>query len=259
MIRPFAIGACLAVAIVLVAWRSLLVDSNEPEPCDWLFSDARCLAMTDKVAVELGLTRADIVALDVIPEPVVVNRSGGPPINVRVGLRDGSTTVLYLGCTGLGMAPHCRDEPSLRARDVIGSGYNDTPCAGHPPDGCATPVPTVAPAAAAAATALRIDRLDIPIDHVGDYEVRLGEARLPNGLLSEGSFDFVDPWPPGVTILQGGGRLVVRSLEPDGRPFRNLYEHGWRDGTERVAAFLLFHVDRFDPGATLSIRDVVVE
>jgi hypothetical protein len=257
ILRALVVGLSVA-AIAVVGLSTLIARPNQPEPCDWLFSDAHCLAIKDKVAVDLGLTRADIAAIDVIPEPVVVTRSGGSPLNVRVRLRDGSTTDLSLGCGGLAMASFCQEEPRLRVRDVIGSGYNDTPCTGEPPDGCATPVPSVAPAAAGSATALRIARVDIPIDHVGDYEVRLGEARLPNGLLSVGSFDFVDPWPPDVTILQGGARLVVGSLEPDGRPFVNVYEHGWREGTERVAAFLLFHVDRFDPGATLSIRDVDV-
>lgn len=50
----------------------------------------------------------------------------------------------------------------------------------------------------------------------------------------------------------------VALLEPGGRPFNNIYEHGWREGTEHVAVFVVFHVDRFDPDAVLSIKDVVV-
>jgi len=38
----------------------------------------------------------------------------------------------------------------------------------------------------------------------------------------------------------------------------NIYEHGWREGIEGVEAVLVFDVFRFEPGATLSIRDVVV-
>jgi hypothetical protein len=266
VIRRSVIGLLLGVATVQ-AGCSLSADSGEPTPCAELYSDARCLAMIDKAATDLHLTRADIVAIDVIPEPVLLdsngNRilrtvSGGPRIDVRVTLTTGATSVVSMGCIGVAMQPVCVDEPQLRAPDIIGSGYHDVPCAGEPPDGCATPVPTAAPEAAAAAVALRIDRLDIPIDHVGDYDVRLGEARLPNGLLTEGSFAFVDDWPSDVTILEGRARLVVRSLEPNGRPFVNVYEHGWREGTEQVAAFLVFHVDRFDPGARLAIRDVVV-
>ena len=268
MIPRFVIGPLFAVATVLLAGCSVLADSDQPKACDEVFKPARCLAMMDKAATELHVSRADIVAIEVIPEPVVRDpdgnqiltiRSGGPAVDIRVTLSSGATGVVSMGCVGVAMQPVCVDEPQLRANGVIGGGYHDVPCAGEPPDGCSTPVPTAVPAAAAAATALRIDRLDIPIDHVGDYDVRLGEARLPNGLLTAAEFAFVDDWPPDVTILEGGGRLEVRSLEPDGRPFFNIYEHGWREGTERVAAFLVFHVDRFDPGAHLSIRDVVVQ
>jgi hypothetical protein len=52
--------------------------------------------------------------------------------------------------------------------------------------------------------------------------------------------------------------LDVRSMEPDGRPFDNYYLHGWREGLERVEAVLVFEVRRFEPGAVLSIEDIVV-
>ncbi len=52
--------------------------------------------------------------------------------------------------------------------------------------------------------------------------------------------------------------VEIRSLEPDGKPFQNVHEHGWRDGLERVEAVLVFDVKRFDPGATVEVRDVVV-
>ena len=223
--------------------------------------------MTDSAAAQLGVTREDIVAIDVIPEPtpetrngvtILMTRGGGAPIDVRITLADGSVSIVSMGCGGIPSSPACFDNPHLDASSIIGGGYHDIPCPGEPPDGCATPVPSVAPEAAAEATELHVDRLDIPIDHVGDYAVRLGEARLPTGLLTAAEFALVDDWPPRVTILGGGVWLEVRSLEPDGRPFRNIYEHGWREGTEHVAAFVVFHVDRFDPGAVLSISDVVV-
>lgn len=67
---------------------------------------------------------------------------------------------------------------------------------------------------------------------------------------------LVDSWPADLTILDGV-RLEVRSLD-DGKPLMNIYEHGWRKGVEPVEAFLVFDVFRFEPGATLSIRNVVV-
>jgi hypothetical protein len=101
--------------------------------------------------------------------------------------------------------------------------------------------------------------LDVPIDHVGDYEVLMGEAKLANGLLTKTALSLVDGWPTDLTILSSSVWIDLRSLESDGRPFFNVYDHGWRKGVERIAAYLVFHVDRFDPGAVLRIRDVVVQ
>ena len=122
----------------------------------------------------------------------------------------------------------------------------------------ATPLPTIEAAAAVSAEPLTIARVDVPLDHVGEYEVSLGDATLPNGILTEATFGFVDDWPPGVSISSGEVWLHVRSREPDGKLFDNYYNHGWRAGTERVEAVLVFTVDHVDPGAVLPIRDVVV-
>jgi hypothetical protein len=240
-------------------------------PCREVFNAVRCQTMIDFAAVELGVTRADIASVEVltIPEPTPEIRDGvvilrtsseGPPVIVRVTLDDASSSVLTLECgrAGASWNPPCSDDPHLGSARGLPEGWTDLPCAGEPPDGCASPVPTAAPEAIAAAVALRLGRVDIPIDHVGDHEVLLGEARLPNGRLSAIEFEPVDPWPSDVTILSGGLWIQLRSLEPDGRPFHGIYEHGWREGTERVAAYLIFHVDGFEPGAVLSIRDVVV-
>ena len=118
--------------------------------------------------------------------------------------------------------------------------------------------PTIAPDALADAMPLRITRLDIPIDHAGHYEVSLGEARLPNGILTAADFALVESWPTGVSILDGWVGLEIRSLDEGGKPIRNAYEHGWHAGSERVEAVLVFNVFHFDRGATLGIKNVVV-
>jgi hypothetical protein len=272
---PSLTAALLLVVALLLAGCSLLSrteprltdDTGGVVPCRELYSETRCALIVDAAALQLGLPATALSVVAIVPEPnetdangnvILHTRSGGAPLNVRVGLPDGTSRDLFLGCVGVDMRPFCQDEPVLQAESYIGSGYRDTPCTGEPPAGCATPVPTPAPRARADAEALRIARLDIPIDHAGDYRVRLGEASLPNGWLSDASFAFVDEWPEGVTILSGRARMALDSLEADGKPFDNVYAHGWRNGTERVAAFLVFHVDRFEPGAVLSIRDVVV-
>jgi hypothetical protein len=266
----------LAGILVVTALLAGCIASGEPapaqpQPCRQLFNAVRCLAMIDSAAAQLKTTREDITAIDVIPEPtpetrdgetILEARSGGPPIDVRVTLADGSTKGLSMNCGGIAAMsnPACMDEPHLSVYSVTGGsgGYHDIPCVGEAPVDCATPVPTIEPAVAAEARALTIGRLDVPLDHVGPYEVHVGEATIPNGILTTAAFALVDDWPPGVTMTSGAVSLLIRSLEADGKPFGNTYEHGWRAGVERVEAILVFTVDRFDPGATLAIRDVVV-
>ena len=111
----------------------------------------------------------------------------------------------------------------------------------------------------AAAKELRMPRLDIPIDHDGPYEVSVGEATLHNGMLSIAEFEFVSPdWPSDFAIAEGVVRLDIRSLDDPDRLFWNIYDHGRIEGTERVEAFLVFDVLHHDPGAVLSIAELVV-
>jgi hypothetical protein len=211
--------------------------------------------MTDYVASQLGTTREQIASLDVIPQPTpqLGIYSGGSGVDVSVTLRDGSVHRVDIGCGGI-HHPQCDDDPHLETGSVMHGGYYD----GTMPE-LLGGQPTIAPDALAGALPLRITRLDIPIDHVGHYEVSLGEARLPNGILTAADFALVESWPTGVSILDGRVGLEVRSLDDGGKPIRNIYEHGWHPGSERVEAVLVFDVAHFDPGATLGIKDVVVQ
>jgi hypothetical protein len=231
----------------------------DPQPCGQVFNAVRCLVMTDSAATQLKTTREDITVLEVIPEPtpdvrdgetILTTRSGGPPIDVRVTRADGSTQVISMNCGGVAPMsnPACQDDPHVSTSSMLDGGYYDTLAE-------SSPVPSLSPDALAEATTLRVDRLDVPIDHVGPYEVHVGELDVPNGVLTSVDFSLVDDWPPGVTILEGI-RLDIRTL--DGEPIENIYEHGWRDGTERVVAVLVFDVAHHDAGAVLSVRDVVV-
>lgn len=267
MNRRAAATAVLA-SVVLVASGcdsiSRAFRANEPaavpQPCAQVFNPIRCLAMTDKAAFQLQTTREDIAAIVVVPEPtpevrdgvtILQTRSGGPPIDLIVTLADGTIHRTTLMCVGVNTEPACVDAPHLDAHSIsLDGGYYDRTAD-------ATPMPSAAPDALAEATALRIDRLDIPIDHAGTNEVVLGEAWLPNGLVTAAGFALVDDWPSGVTILDGAVRLEVRS-QSDGQPIQNIYEHGWRQGIEAVDAVLVFDVFRFEPRAKLSIADVIV-
>ena len=224
-------------------------------PCVHVYNAVRCQTMTDYVAIELGATREQIASLDVIPQPTpdLNIYSGGPPVDVSVTLRDGSVHVLNLNCGGIS-GVQCADDPHLVASSVMHGGYYD---------GTEAQLlgarPSIAPDALADAMPLRIDRLDIPVDHAGQYEVSIGLARLPNGILTAADFALVQPWPTGISILDGNVLLDIRSLDDGGKPIRNIYEHGWHRGSERVEAVLVFNVAHVDPGATLGIKDVVVQ
>ncbi len=259
------LAALLALAATVLGCGGFgAAPAPTPQDCAQAFSAARCLAIVDKIAADTAVRRENIVRVEILPGPtpeirdgivILQGRSGGEPLDVRVTFADGAQETLMLGCLGISGSsdPWCMDEPSLGAgpRNAL-EGYRDVP------EG-STPVPTIAPDAAAEARPLRVAKLDIPIDRVGDHEVVLGEATIPNGILTRASFALADDWPAGVTIVSGDIRLEVRSLDDGGVPLLNAYEHGWRPGTERVQAVLLFHVDRFDPGSVLTVVDVSVE
>lgn len=250
----------------LVAGCSLFATTPvAPQPCGQVYSTHRCLAMTDEAAAEAGRTRDDVTATVIVPDPPPENGGfrtvgGAPSINVRLIFTDGTTSDARM-CGGISRASACMDDPHLEARSSVGEGggYKDVPCPdGSPPHSCGTPLPTLQAAAAAAARPLSIARFAIPIDHLGAYEVSLGEASLANGVATLASFAFMNDWPLDVSLEGGVAQIGLRSLEPDGKPFQNYYDHGWRPGVERVEAVLVFDVLWFEKGAVLGLRDVVV-
>jgi hypothetical protein len=263
--RRIAVTAALLVG--LAACVALVAACTGPTACAARFSAVRCSNMTDYAASRLNVHRDEIVAMSVMPPPtpevrdgmtILRTYGGASPVDTLVTLRDGSAHEVSMDCSGI-PALQCRDAPQLQARSVTMGGYFDTPCAGEPPDGCATPVPPPDVEALPAAVALEVARLDIPIDHDGNFEVAVGEAGLPNGRLAVADFAFVSPdWPSDIVIADGMVILEVRSLDDPSRAFANVHEHGRVEGVERVEGLLVFDVLRHDPGAVLSVRDVVV-
>lgn len=225
--------------------------------------------MADDATAFSEKTRDDVASIVILPDPtpeigpdggeILVTRSGSAPILVRAVMGDGTTLDTQV-CGGVSGGPACFDDPPEWATEgsLIGAGYHDIPCP-EDPSGCPTPVPSIDPSVAASATPIVVADRTVSVDHVGAYEVSLGTGSLPNGVLTEGTYRLPDPWPVDVTFTADSTpRLVLRSLEPDGKPFDNVYAHGWREGVERIEAVLVFDVKRFDPGAMLEVRDVVV-
>ncbi len=252
----------LMAALVLTACDALAgaipKPAPTPQPCGRVYNALQCTAITDAAARQLGATREDVAAIDVVPDPtpevrdgvtILQTRGGAPRMNLLVSLTDGTTHPVSM-CGGVSMEPQCVGDPHLIANTVTQGGYRDVPAG-------STPVPSAAPGALAEATGLDIDRLDIPIDHTGRNEIVLGEARLPNGLLTTADFALVDAWPSDVSIVDGRVTLEVRS-RLNGKSIQNIYAHGWHTGIEAVDVVLVFDVFWFEPGATLGLRNVSV-
>ena len=266
-IRAAALVVASALALAACDALGISVPVAGSAECQTVYPADRCERLAFAAVDQTGIDPADIVAIRILPPPtpqvladgtVVLQTLGGArPIELQVEARDGTIAGARL-CGGLPSAIECTDTPILRVESVTSAGYRNVPCTDPEAGVCATPLPAVDREAEADAEPLRLDRLDIPIDRTGRIEVSLGTGSLPNGILTEASFRFLDDWPEDLLIAEGSVQLEVRSLAPDGKPFDNHYLHGWREGVEPFEAVLVFAVDRFDPGATLSIADVIV-
>lgn len=137
----------------------------------------------------------------------------------------------------------------------ISGGYYDVPCAGPAPENpCATALPTIEPSALSASRPLTISSVEIPINHVGAYSIDLGEATLPNGVLTAASAEVTSS-PTDPLVSYDGYTLKITSLD-GGPPFENYYVHGWRPGVEHVRVTLSFTVLLFQPGAAVVVANV---
>ena len=244
------------------AATSTLPAQIDPADCARMkFAEDRCLAVVEAAMERAGLTWAEIDGVSLATLPNTGYLGGGPVAGVTFALRDGTTREQDVVCGGISIySLVCNDHPRVMLIAATG-GYTDVPCGaipgGEPGSTCATPMPTIAPAAAAAAVPLEIASRDYPIAGLGHQEILVGRAVLPNGILSDGRFSLADPFTRTFTV-RGGVTLVVRSLDPTRPPFDNIYAHGWYPGTEEVEVYFVFDVTALAPGARLEIRDLVV-
>jgi hypothetical protein len=226
----------------------------------------RCQAIIDDMATRFKVRPSDATSIDLLGDPGCGQGAGVPCIRsvsfvvrVRFHMPDGSAPEDSVFC-GVGgqYSILCTESPEIRvSADLLHEGYHDIPRTGETADSCASPVPTIDPAAAADARPLLVKAMDISLDRVGPYSVDLGEAALANGVLTDASFTLADLHPTTWSTTKDGVRLVIESLD-GGPPFSNMYEHGWRPGVERVTAKAVFEITAADPGAAMQIRDIVV-
>lgn len=127
--------------------------------------------------------------------------------------------------------------------------YNDTKVG-------TTPQPTPDPSARSLGEPLRIDGLEIPLDHTGRWAVHLGEVALPNGYHNRTTFRV--PNGGDGTYRAGLIRVDLVPLDPDApgwdEPYRRLI-----DGPERFSAVLTFDLESYLPGAVMQVADLLVE
>jgi hypothetical protein len=219
----------------------------------------RCAVIVDWARLEAGVAadQATSVLLLGDADPGV-RRTMAFVVRVRLSMPGGTSSDHSMFCGPFSMSSlACADPPTIALHSPTLDGYRDVPCAGEGPGRCATPLPTLEPGAAVLARALEIPAVDIPIDHLGLYDVPLGTAVLPNGILSEAAFNLRDRQPADLLVAPEGIHLTVATVGP-GRPLRNLYEHGWHPGTETVIASLEFSVLDFEPGARLRVVQIRV-
>jgi hypothetical protein len=99
--------------------------------------------------------------------------------------------------------------------------------------------------------------LDIPLDHLGSYEVEVGEAGLPDGALTAISATLGEPSPESFWIAPRI-EIQVRPTDPARPPIGSVYRDPF-DGVELVKVFLVFDVTELKSPSILQVRDLVVE
>jgi hypothetical protein len=217
----------------------------------------RCAAIVERAKERAGLAGVTIEALDILPpERDTVSLGGTMVAIVRFHLADGTSRSHEFWCSAVGTPNDraCSDDPRL---EIFGGVDLDVPCSGPAPDfTCATPPPLPRPASVAAARALELPRLDVPLDHVGAYKVEIGEAGLPDGYLTTRSARLGDNQPTDFW-LRGPVILHVEPTDPSRPPVGSRYREPF-DGVESVRVFLVFEIMEFSPGALLQVRDIVV-
>jgi hypothetical protein len=228
-------------------------------------SPLRCSMIVDQLARAAGITTAEAVAIGLLGDPgcgeaqdTLCTRTTPFIVRARFHLPDGRALEQSQFC-GVGgqYSILCTEHPDVYV-SVPTDGYGDVPCVGDDLSSCATRFPGPDPVAANAERPVSVETLVIPLDHVGNYSVEVGEGTLANGILETSTMTLDEGGPATYLLSEGGIRLVLKSAESDGRPFDNYYAHGRRDGLERFTARVEFKVQRYDAGAAITLRDILV-
>jgi hypothetical protein len=232
-----------------------------PDGCGGFnLSARRCKAVLDWAVAQPDVAHRPVAAVEMLGDPqcgpgvdshILCTRSNAFIVRMRLHLGDGTAVDESVFC-GVGgqYSLLCTETPEIPLHGSMFGGYWDTTGATPPP---------IPAKLRAASRPLSVPALDIPVDHLGHYEIEAGRALVPMGILTRATVRLENPQTQALTVSEDGVRFVVRSAEPGAKPFNNLYERGWHDGVEEVVALIAFDVTSFQPGAVLEMRDLVVE
>ena len=231
-----------------------------PDACASLgFGVRQCASIVARARSDVGIYPLGDPTIDILPptDDGQARLGGGMISRVRFHLSDGRERTVEVWCIGVvgGEDDACNSDPTI----MIDAGHvdSDIPCTGggDPPTGCATFPPTPRPEVQAKATPLRIPAIDIPLDHLGSYQIELGEAGLPDGAFTDSSASVADERP--TTFWIRDASLVIKPVDPSRPPVGSIFRDPF-DGVEQVRVSLEFNVTELSPGAVLQVRDVVV-
>jgi len=253
--------AALVLAACGVAASPAPSGGPYPAGCaDIGFPATQCDAIVAIAQKNASIAPQTVTSIDILQQPFVSNGTVGDGHGViaivrfhRAGQPDKTVEVL---CTGVTREYAFACSPDPRISIYGGRLDGDTPC-GIDGKTCATPPPTPRAAVQAIARPLRVASLDIPIDHLGLYEVEVGEAGLPDGALSTRSGTVGDPKPETFWIAESI-EIDVRPVDPARPPIHSIYREPF-DGVEPVKVFLVFYVTELTSDSVLQVRDLFVE
>jgi hypothetical protein len=218
-------------------------------------SSRRCQFIVRRVERLQNVNEADVQRVELLGDPGCGQpgqcvRTVSFVVRVRLVTATGAIEQMVFCMVGDQYNLICGDHPQLQV-STTAEGFRDIP-------GDATPLPTLDPAALAKAAPLRLDRLVIPLDHVGSYDVDLGAAVLPNGILSEATIGDATIDPTSILVGDLGIRLTVEPTAGN-PPFDNYYVRGWHEGVETVTVHIRFDIPDPPVGGTLTLLGIVVD
>jgi hypothetical protein len=220
----------------------------------------RCKAILDWAVAQPDVGHRAVTSVEMLGDPgcgavsdpnILCTRTTSFVVRMRLHLVDGIAVDESVFCSVGGQySLLCTETPEIPLYGSMFGGYWDTTGATPPP---------IPAKLLAASRPLNVAALDIPVDHLGHYEIEAGRAVVPMGILTHATVRLENPQTQALTVSEDGVRFVIRSAEPGGKAFNNLYERGWHDGVEEVIAVIAFDVTSFQPGAVLEMRNLVVE